>query len=215
MAWRSRVADGGLDPPSPARAIGSLPGSGASAATIKAPAARSRAGRAPATRPASHRQPIAPPDGAGAPAGTDRDRSRRRPRRTRRRRRSSTTRASRRRSELAAAPREDLVEKSRYGLLPRIGEDGTRPLRPMRGRPTSAPAMKRVAIVIGGIGIAERRHRPRRSTTSPASVTLAFAPYAETCRARSPGRAQAGHEILLQIPLEPSTIPRSIPVRTP
>src|SRR5260221_325531 len=30
---------------------------------------------------------------------------------------------------LAAVPRQDLVEKTRYGLLPRIADDGTRPLQ--------------------------------------------------------------------------------------
>ena len=108
--------------------------------------------------------------------------------------------------ELAAAPREDLVEKGRYGLLPRIGEDGTRPLQAYARPVEVAPAMKRVAIVIGGIGIAEE------GTTAalddlPGEVTLAFAPDASGLPRTLAKARQAGHEILLQVPLEPYGYP--------
>ena len=108
--------------------------------------------------------------------------------------------------ELAAAPREDLVEKGRYGLLPRIGEDGTRPLQAYARPIEVAPAMKRVAIVIGGIGIAEEGSAAALDDL-PGEVTLAFAPDANGLPRTLAKARQAGHEILLQVPLEPYGYP--------
>jgi polysaccharide deacetylase 2 family uncharacterized protein YibQ len=111
---------------------------------------------------------------------------------------------------LAEVPRNDLVEGSPYGLLPRIGDDGTRPMDAYASPVEVAPALKRVAIVIGGIGIADS------GTTLalrdlPGPVTLAFAPYgAAQPRTASAARA-AGHEILLQVPLEPYGYPQVDP----
>lgn len=111
---------------------------------------------------------------------------------------------------LAAAPREDLVEQSRYGLLPRIGEDGTRPMQAYARPVEVASGMKRVAIVIGGIGIAAE------GTTAalgglPGEVTLAFAPYGNALPRTVASARAAGHEILLQVPLEPYGYPQVDP----
>lgn len=108
---------------------------------------------------------------------------------------------------LAALPRQDLIEKSRYGPLPRIGDDGTRPMDAY-ARPTGpvAGGLSRVAIVVGGLGVAEG------STAStldklPGAVTLAFAPYGDNIRAALERARADGHEILLQVPLEPYNYP--------
>jgi polysaccharide deacetylase 2 family uncharacterized protein YibQ len=111
---------------------------------------------------------------------------------------------------LAAAPRQDLVEQSRYGLLPRIGEDGTRPMQAYARPVEVAAGMKRVAIVIGGIGIAAA------GTTAalgdlPGEVTLAFAPYGDALPRTVASARAAGHEILLQVPLEPYGYPQVDP----
>jgi uncharacterized protein len=111
---------------------------------------------------------------------------------------------------LAAAPREGLVEQSRYGLLPRIGDDGTRPMQAYARPVAVAPAMKRVAIVIGGIGIGEGGTAAALGDL-PGEVTLAFAPY-DSALPRSVAAARtAGHEILLEIPLEPYGYPQVDP----
>jgi polysaccharide deacetylase 2 family uncharacterized protein YibQ len=107
---------------------------------------------------------------------------------------------------LAAVPREDLVEKSRYGLLPRIGDDGTRPLDAYARPVASSGSLSRVAIVVGGLGVAEG------STTAtldqlPGEVTLAFAPYGEGLKAALARARESGHEVLLQVPLEPYNFP--------
>jgi hypothetical protein len=72
------------------------------------------------------------------------------------------------------------------------------------------PSAPKVALIVGGLGISE-------STTAeaiknlPGAVTLAFVPYAaglENTVARARG---AGHEVLLQIPMEPFDYPDNDP----
>jgi len=106
---------------------------------------------------------------------------------------------------LPPAPDPRLVEKSRFGMLPRIGADGARPAdiyaRPILQTPRTRGAT-RVAILVGGLGI-DAAATAAAISRLPAAVSLAFAPYGgdldqDAARARG-----AGHEILLQAPMEP------------
>ena len=111
--------------------------------------------------------------------------------------------------QLAAAPAPALVEKGRHGPLPKIGADGTRPLDAY-ARPVDASVRDtRVAIVIGGVGIDPAG--TEQAIGLPGTVTLAVAPYGDGI-ARTMAAARAGgHEILLQIPLEPFNYPKTDP----
>ncbi|HEY3721647.1 MAG TPA: divergent polysaccharide deacetylase family protein [Roseiarcus sp.] len=104
-----------------------------------------------------------------------------------------------------SAPDKRLVERSNFGLLPRVGADGARPAdvyaRPVveRAELKGAP---RVAVMVGGLGIDEAGTIAAIDKLPPA-VSLAFAPYGARLD-RDPARArEAGHEILLQAPMEP------------
>jgi uncharacterized protein len=106
-----------------------------------------------------------------------------------------------------------LLESSRHGVIPKIAPDGarpseiySRPVKPQAGR-TDQP---RVAIVIEGLGIGA-------NTTSealaklPAPVTYAFVPYG-TDLERWVTRARGeGHEVLLQVGMEPFDYPDNDP----
>lgn len=106
---------------------------------------------------------------------------------------------------LKPAPDPRLVEKSRYGILPRIGADGARPAdvyaRPISASPKLKPGAPRIAIFIGGMGLS-------RTTTQdaidklPGAVALAFAPYGADIEAQAARARESGHEILLQLPME-------------
>jgi len=110
-------------------------------------------------------------------------------------------------ARLAAIPRNDLVEKGKYGLLPRIGDDGTRPLDAYAAPAPSVSAnVARVAIVVGGLGVAETSTAETLDHL-PGSVTLAFAPYGQNLKAALTRARADGHEILLQVPLEPYNFP--------
>ncbi|MBN8994227.1 MAG: divergent polysaccharide deacetylase family protein [Rhizobiales bacterium] len=108
---------------------------------------------------------------------------------------------------LAAIPRGDLVEKGKYGPLPRIGDDGTRPLDAYaRPAPSASGNVGRIAIVVGGLGVAESSTAETLDRL-PGAVTLAFAPYGQNLKAALARAREDGHEILLQVPLEPYNFP--------
>jgi len=104
---------------------------------------------------------------------------------------------------------QKLAEATTHGAVPKIGADGVRPaeafarpVKPIPGKP-DAP---RIAIVIAGLGISS-------SVTAeaigklPGAVTLAFLPYSSDID-RLVARARGeGHEILLQVPMEPFGYP--------
>jgi polysaccharide deacetylase 2 family uncharacterized protein YibQ len=113
--------------------------------------------------------------------------------------------------QLAALPDEDLIEDGPYGPLPRSGGDGREPMTAY-ARPVDAEAVEgkpRIAIVVGGLGIAESGTRAAIELAS--DVTLAVAPYGDNLPAIVAEARQAGHEILLQIPLEPYGYPKNDP----
>jgi uncharacterized protein len=104
-----------------------------------------------------------------------------------------------------------VLEMSRHGKIPRISIDGTRAAdlyaRPLDPTKTNGP---RIALVISGLAVSG-------ATTSealaklPAPVTFAFTPYG-TDVDRVVNRARGeGHEILLQVPMEPFDYPDNDP----
>ena len=101
---------------------------------------------------------------------------------------------------LAPAPDRRLTERGRYGTLPK--RDGALPAR-------AAPA-GRIALVLTGLGIGQAA-TAQAVTTLPPAVTLAFAPYG-TDLERAVARArEAGHEVMLQVPMEPFDYPDNDP----
>jgi uncharacterized protein len=114
---------------------------------------------------------------------------------------------------LTPAPDERLAEKSRHGLLPRIGADGARPAD-VYARPPLIPAnlknAPRVALLVGGLGLSETGTETAIQQL-PGAVSLGFAPYgADVARFAADAR-EAGHEILLQAPMEPFDYPNDNP----
>jgi polysaccharide deacetylase 2 family uncharacterized protein YibQ len=107
---------------------------------------------------------------------------------------------------LGPAPDPRLVEKSRYGLLPRIGPDGARPADIYARPPLISPKLKagapRIAIFIGGMGVS-RAATQEAIEKLPGAVTLAFAPYGSELEAQVLRARESGHEIVLQLPMEP------------
>jgi len=113
----------------------------------------------------------------------------------------------------AAPPTDEkLLESTRHGMIPRVSPDGVRPLaayaRPVKETAANAK-MPRIALVVTGLGIS--------STTTgealklPAAVSFAFAPYGTDIE-RIASRARGeGHELLLQLPMEPFDYPDNDP----
>ncbi|BCB17936.1 divergent polysaccharide deacetylase family protein [Bosea sp. ANAM02] len=114
---------------------------------------------------------------------------------------------------LATAPDNRLVERSRYGLLPKSGPDGATPAkvyaRPLGPEPMAKPA-GRVALLVGGLGISQSGTADAIAKLPP-PVSLAFAPYGTELE-RTVQRARGeGHEVFLQLPMEPFDYPDNDP----
>ena len=108
-----------------------------------------------------------------------------------------------------ALPEQKFVEVTVRGPIPKIAADGTRPaeafaipVKPLPNRP-DAP---RVALIVGGLGISANATAAAISRL-PGAVTLAFMPYGADVAHMAERARGEGHEILLQIPLEPFNYP--------
>ena len=112
---------------------------------------------------------------------------------------------------LAAAPDRRLVERSRHGSLPRIGPDGARPADVYaRPAPQTPARAGRIAIVVGGLGLSQAMTTDAVAKL-PAPVTLAFAPYGQELERQVAKAREDGHEVMLQVPMEPFDYPDNDP----
>ncbi|MEI9996359.1 MAG: divergent polysaccharide deacetylase family protein [Rhizomicrobium sp.] len=102
-----------------------------------------------------------------------------------------------------------LIEATPNGPLPRIGADGTPPLRAYAGV-TLDTGRPRIAIVIGGLGISAKMTSAALASLPP-GVTLSFAPYASDVQRWVAEARREGHEVLLEVPMEPFDFPDSDP----
>src|SRR3984885_6001362 len=107
---------------------------------------------------------------------------------------------------LGPAPDLALVEAAPIGPLPKIEAlpDGrTRQPWQVYARPFDAPDTKpRVAVLLTGLGLSSA---PTEAAINrlPPEVTLSFSPYAEHLGDWLQAARAAGHEVLLDLPLEP------------
>jgi len=107
-------------------------------------------------------------------------------------------------------PDPQLVEATDTGPLPIIGKDGRQPWR-VYSRPFNALEKRpRVAIVITGLGVSFNATKSAVAQL-PGEVTFAFAPFADKLEEWIDAARGAGHEVLLDLPMEPKDFPRSDP----
>jgi polysaccharide deacetylase 2 family uncharacterized protein YibQ len=105
-----------------------------------------------------------------------------------------------------------LLEVSRHGPIPRIGPNGTRPADAYARASTQQAGRNgpRIAIVVTGLGVGASATQLAIGKL-PGPVTLAFMPYgADVERVASQARTD-GHEVLLQLPMEPFDYPDNDP----
>lgn len=100
-----------------------------------------------------------------------------------------------------------LIENSAQGPLPRIADDGRKPMAAY-----AAPAASgkfRIAIVVSGLGLSAKA--TASALALPSGITFAFLPYAGDVQHWVSQARQSGHEALLQVPMEPFDFPDSDP----
>jgi polysaccharide deacetylase 2 family uncharacterized protein YibQ len=102
-----------------------------------------------------------------------------------------------------------LIEATRQGPLPRIADDGRTPMA------AYAPVVKvdarpKIALVVTGFGVSARITAAAIRALPP-QITLAFVPYADDVQYWISQARAAGHEVLLEVPMEPYDFPDSDP----
>lgn len=112
---------------------------------------------------------------------------------------------------VAHLPDRALIEQSEQGPLPITAADGRRPVD-VYARPWSGARGARVAIVIGGLGLSQTGTQAAIATLPP-EVTLAFAPQGNSINRWMQEARREGHEIVMQVPLEPFDYPSVNPGR--
>jgi len=112
---------------------------------------------------------------------------------------------------LKAVPDPALVEKTATGPLPIIAKDGRKAYkvyaRPLPANISDGP---RIALVVSGLGISESATKHAIEVLPP-EVTLSFAPYGDNLQGWIAKARQAGHEVLLELPMEPFGYPQNDP----
>lgn len=112
---------------------------------------------------------------------------------------------------VAHLPEQALVEQSPTGPLPVRGADGLRPMDAYAAGWSGARGA-RIAIVIGGLGLSQTGSMEAVDKLPP-EVTLGFAPQGNSLQRWMQAARQNGHELVLQLPMEPFDYPRVNPGR--
>ncbi|KQW27850.1 hypothetical protein ASE36_15330 [Rhizobium sp. Root274] len=112
---------------------------------------------------------------------------------------------------LAGQPNEDLIEQSSEGDLPTVSSSGLRPFD-FYARPWSGARGTRIAIVVGGIGLSQTGSQ-KAIRDLPEDITLAFAATGNSLQRWMQDARRKGHEIILQVPMEPFDYPANDPGR--
>jgi hypothetical protein len=116
---------------------------------------------------------------------------------------------------LVQVPVAELVEDSQYGPLPKVAPDGRRPIdvyaRPSKYAIKPAPGEKpRIAVLINGMGLSDGV-TAEAIKGLPAPVSVAYGAYGRNLQDWVERARGAGHEVLLQVPLEPLDYPTNDP----
>lgn len=116
---------------------------------------------------------------------------------------------------LGTAHIDALIEETPFGPLPKIATDGrrpseayARPFDPVRSK--GGQPMARVAILIKGLGMSQLETQEAIEKL-PSPVSLAFGPYGSHLQDWAVKARRRGHELLLEVPLEPYDYPDNDP----
>ncbi len=115
---------------------------------------------------------------------------------------------------LPPVPVAELVEESQYGPLPKVASDGSRPVevyaRPSAYATPGAGGRPRVAVLVVGLGLPDS---PAGDVLKglPGPISVAYGAYGRSLQDAVTRARANGHEVLLQIPLEPDDYPKVDP----
>ena len=102
-------------------------------------------------------------------------------------------------------PRPDLIEQSEYGPLPRISDGGMRPLDAY-SQSNGTVGANRIAVIVGGLGLSQTGTQ-QAIRLLPSEITLGFSPFGNSLQRWVQVARREGHEVVLQLPMEPLGYP--------
>lgn len=106
-------------------------------------------------------------------------------------------------------PHPALIEQSPHGLLPVVAPDGRQSWQ-IYARPyDDSDERPQIAIVLIGLGIGNAGSN--KAVRMPGEVTLAFSPYGPASEDYVRQARAGGHEVLLEVPMEPTAFPTDDP----
>lgn len=105
--------------------------------------------------------------------------------------------------------KDALREKLSIGTLPIIAKDGTKPWEYYAKPYKPGSNNHLVAIVITGLG--QSKNATLAAIKLPENITLSFSPYPKDAGTWSNSARASGHEVMLDMPLEPSNYPATDP----
>jgi polysaccharide deacetylase 2 family uncharacterized protein YibQ len=103
-----------------------------------------------------------------------------------------------------------LIEQTADGPLPRIADDGRTPMAAYAPPVVAAAGQPKIAIVVSGLGMSARQTAAAIAQLPP-GITLAFQPYDSDVQRWIGEARKQGHEVLLEVPMEPYDFPDSDP----
>jgi len=110
---------------------------------------------------------------------------------------------------LKAAPIAAVTEDTGDGPLPKVGKGGKRPsdvyaqMTPLSAMSSDLP---KIALLLGGMGL-NAKLTDQAIQSLPGDVSFGFAPYGSNLQAQVNKARGRGHEVMLQLPLEPAGYP--------
>src|SRR5262245_37050023 len=103
-----------------------------------------------------------------------------------------------------------LVEMAIEGPLPKIADDGRKAMDGYARAFDKSDPRPKIAVVIGGLGLGEAATEAALNRL-PAGVTFAVTPYGASLQGLVSTARAKGHEVLLEVPLEPYDYPDNDP----
>ena len=100
-----------------------------------------------------------------------------------------------------ADPDPALLRDTPFGKIPKRGADGRKAMHVYRNSFDGGDGRPQVAIIVGGLGL-NKALTERAIDELPPEISLAFAPYANDLDFWTRKARAAGHEVLIELPME-------------
>lgn len=110
---------------------------------------------------------------------------------------------------MVPAPHPPLVEETKFGLLPVIAPNGRQSWQVYAAPFDDSDTRPQIAVVIQDLGL--KSAITNQAVRLPPEVTLSFGPYSDRLEEWIDRARAAGHEVLLEVPMEPRSFPTDDP----